>query len=123
MLEIQTVRYQQIYKKIMDVDPKIRFVTIIDSTGRLMFGGQREGITNHLKPDYQKESLRQALDSWEQRNKYSGSIGEGKYAFAEYGKIKRITIPLDKKHLVYVTTEVEADHTMIIKEILDILGK
>jgi hypothetical protein len=37
---------------------------------------------------------------------------------AEYEKIKRITFPLDPDHLLLVTTEVDADHTKIIENIL-----
>jgi hypothetical protein len=36
---------------------------------------------------------------------------------AEYEKIKRITIPLGDEHLLYVTTEVEADHSVLIDRI------
>ena len=39
---------------------------------------------------------------------------------SEYQKIKRITFPLEQNHLLLVTTEVDADHDKIIK---DILGK
>jgi hypothetical protein len=36
---------------------------------------------------------------------------------AEYEKIKRITMPLGEKHLVYVTTEPQANHANIISGI------
>jgi hypothetical protein len=36
---------------------------------------------------------------------------------AEYEKIKRITMPLGDKHLVYVTTEPQANHAYIISGI------
>ncbi len=110
--------YLNLFQKIINVDPKIRFVTILDSEGRLMAGGQREGITNYLSPDAERKSLRHALEAWQVRSQFSDSIGEGKYAFAEYEKIKRITIPLDKKHIIYMTTEVDAEHTNIINKIL-----
>ncbi|MFY9300878.1 MAG: hypothetical protein WAO91_06790 [Candidatus Nitrosotenuis sp.] len=110
--------YKNIYENIMNLDSKIRFVTIIDIEGRLMFGGQREGVTNYLTPSEERESIRHAIDAWKLRTKFSGSIGAGKYALAEYEKIKRITIPLDDKHIIYMTTEIEADHSAIIAEIL-----
>ena len=38
---------------------------------------------------------------------------------AEYEKVKRITIPLDENsHLLLVTTEVNADHDIIIDKVL-----
>lgn len=107
----------------MKLNLKIRFVTIIDFNGRLMFGGQREGISNYLSPQSEKESLRHAIDAWKTRDKFSNAIGEGKYAFAEYAKIKRITIPFDKNHLIFLTTEVDIDHDDLISNILDLINK
>ena len=39
---------------------------------------------------------------------------------AEYEKVKRITMPLGKNHLLYITTEVQADHNNIIRKILEL---
>jgi len=104
----------------MRISPKIRFVTIFDKDGRLMFGGQREEISNHLSPQTEKDSLRHALDAWKLRQRFSNQIGEAKYALAEYTKIKRITIPLDADHLLYMTTEIDENHNDLIEQILKI---
>ncbi|MFQ5782003.1 MAG: DUF6659 family protein [Nitrosopumilus sp.] len=113
--------FQKIHESIMKLSPEIRFLTIIDNHGRLMFGGQREGISNYLNPQSEKESLRHAIDTWKIREKFSNAIGEGKYALAEYEKIKRITIPLDKNHIVYLTTETNIDHDRLIADILNLV--
>lgn len=112
--------FKKLFEDILAIDPKIRFVTIIDFDGRLKFGGQRDGITNYLNPDFQKESIAHALEAWKLRTKFSRSIGVGKYAFAEYEKIKRITIPLDENHLIYLTTEPSVDHSYVISKILEL---
>jgi hypothetical protein len=39
---------------------------------------------------------------------------------AEYEKIKRITMPFGDRHLVYVTTEPQANHANIISEITNL---
>ena len=44
----------------------------------------------------QKESNLQAFARWGLRNSLAPKIGRGKYAMAEYEKIKRITVPLEK---------------------------
>jgi hypothetical protein len=45
-------------------------------------------------------------------------IGKGKYVLVEYEKLKRITMPLgDEQHLLYITTEPEADHSKIIETV------
>ena len=107
---MESEQYHKLYETIQNLDPKIRFVTIIDYEGRLLFGGQKEGVTDYLSPGFQKESLRHAMDAWKLRDKYSDFIGKGKYAIAAYEKIKRITVPLKGNKLIYFTTEPEADH-------------
>lgn len=117
----ESKKYYDLYQHIQNLDSKIRFVTIIDYQGRLVFGGQKEGVTNYLKPDYQKESLRHALDAWKLRDKFTDFIGKGRYAVAEYEKIKRITIPFESDKIIYVTTEPDADHDALIKNILELV--
>jgi hypothetical protein len=77
----------------------------------------REGVNNLLSPEESKKSLELAVNSWKTRSGLEPKIGKGKYVLAEYEKIKRITMPLDDKHLLYVTTEVECDHSALIDRI------
>ena len=109
--------YKRIYNDIMNMDPKIRLVTICDNDGKIMYSDHREGVTNLLTPEESKKSLDLAVNSWKIRTGLVPKIGKGKYVLAEYEKIKRITMPLDDKHLLYVTTEVESDHPALIDRI------
>jgi hypothetical protein len=99
------------------MDPKIRLVTICNNDGKIIYSDHREGVKNLLSPEESKKSLEMALDSWKIRTKLAPKIGKGKYVLAEYEKIKRITIPLNYKHLLYITTEVECDHLKLIDRI------
>ena len=112
---------KELYDKIMNIDPKIRFTTIANKDGRIEHTGHREGVSNVLTSEESKKSLQQAIDSWNARNILSEKIGEGKYVLAEYGKIKRITIPMGKDHLIYLTADVDSDHTKIIDGTLKLL--
>jgi hypothetical protein len=107
--------YKRIYEDIMNIDPKIRLVTICDSSGKIMHSDHRKGVQNLLSPEESKKSLELAMNAWKTRNQLAPKIGKGKYVLAEYEKIKRITMPLgDEQHLLYITTEPEADHSKII---------
>jgi hypothetical protein len=111
--------YGRICKEILDLDPKIRYVGVCDDTGGTKYGGQREGVENLLSPEETKKSNLQALARWSLRNTLSSKVGKGRYAMAEYEKVKRITIPLeDKSHLLLITTEVNADYDRIINRVL-----
>jgi hypothetical protein len=101
----------------MKSDPKIRLVTICDQNGKIMHSDHREGVRNLLTPDESRKSLDLAVNAWKTRSELAPKIGKGKYVLAEYEKIKRITMPLGDNHLLYVTTERDADHSVIINSI------
>src|ERR671931_60890 len=108
--------YKRIYEDIMNSDPKIRLVTIFDSNGKIMHAEHRKGVQNLLSPEESKKSLELAVNSWKTRTTLAPK--KGKYVLAEYEKIKRITMPLgDEQHLLYITTEPEADHSKIIDRV------
>ena len=109
--------YKRIHESIMKSDPKIRLVTICDQNGKIMHSDHREGVRNLLTPDESRKSLDLAVKAWKTRSELAPKIGKGKYVLAEYEKIKRITMPLGDNHLLYVTTERDADHSVIINNI------
>jgi hypothetical protein len=114
--------YGNLCKEILTIDPKIRYAGVCDDTGETKYGGQREGVENLLSPEETKKSNLQALARWGLRNSLSSKVGKGKYAMAEYEKVKRITIPLEYNgHLLLITTEVDANHGRIIEHVLKLI--
>jgi hypothetical protein len=113
--------YDGLCKHILNVDPKVRFAGICDDSGEIKYGGQREGVKNLLSAEETKRSNLQALARWGLRNALAAKTGKGRYAMAEYEKIKRITVPLEDDRLLLVTTEVEADHRSIINNVLKLV--
>ena len=109
--------YKHIHENIMKSDPKIRLVTICDLNGKIMHSEHREGVRNLLTPDESKKSLELAVNAWKTRSELAPKIGKGKYVLAEYEKIKRITMPFGDDFLLYLTTEVEVDHSSIYDRI------
>jgi hypothetical protein len=85
-----------------------------------MYSEHNKGVTNLLTAEESKQSLELAVNSWKLRSDLEPKIGKGKYVLAEYEKIKRITMPVPDDadhHLLYITIEVEADHSKIIRMI------
>jgi hypothetical protein len=111
------MNYQKVYQDIMGLDRNIRMVTICDTDGKIVYSDHRPGVTNLLTSDESKRSLEMAVNAWKSRIQLAPKIGKGKYVLAEYEKIKRITMPFGDRHLVYVTTEPQANHAYIISEI------
>ncbi|MFZ0329485.1 MAG: hypothetical protein WBP64_05525 [Nitrososphaeraceae archaeon] len=117
LLRIRVYKIKQHYKDIMNIDPKIRLVTICDTNGNIIFYRHRQGVQNLLSKDESKKSLEMAMAAWKVRSEFSDKIGKGKYVLAEYEKIKRITMPFGDDLLLYLTTEVEADDSRIYDRI------
>jgi hypothetical protein len=111
------MNYQKLYQDILSLDRNIRMVTICDTNGKVIYSDHRPGVTNLLTPDESKKSLEMAVNAWKSRSQLATKIGRGKYVLAEYEKIKRITMPLGERHIVYVTTELQANHDNIISGI------
>ena len=117
LLRIRLFGIKQHYKDIVDIDPNIRLVTICDSEGKTMYSRHRQGIKNLLTPEESKKSLEMAMTGWKVRSDLSHKIGKGRYVVAEYERIKRITMPFGDDYLLYLTTEIQADHLDIINRI------
>jgi hypothetical protein len=110
--------FDKLCKDTLALDPMIRFAGVCDDSGEIKFGGQREGVTNLLSKEETKRSNLQAIARWALRSSLAPKVGKGRYAMAEYQKIKRITFPLEESHLLLITTEVDADHNKIIQDVL-----
>jgi hypothetical protein len=68
----------------MNLDQKIRLITICDINGKIMYSDYREGTENLLSPEESKKSLKLAIDAWKTRSSLASNIGRGKYVLAEY---------------------------------------
>jgi hypothetical protein len=117
LLRIREFRIKQHYTDIINIDPKIRLVTLCDTNGKIMYSRHLQGVTNLLSNEESKKSLELAMNAWKTRSELAPKIGKGKYVLAEYEKIKRITMPFGNDLLLYLTTEVEADHSNILNRI------
>jgi len=117
LLRIRVFKIKQHYVDIINIDTKIRLVTICDANGQIMYSRHREGVQNLLSKEESKKSLELAMTSWKVRGELADKIGKGRYVLAEYEKIKRLTMPFGDELLLYITTEVEADHSRIYDSI------
>ena len=110
--------FKNIGHHILNLDPDIRFITIIDiNNNKFLFSEHAPGVTNILTKEESDQSLQFSLNAWKIRDTLKKQIGKGKFVLAEYEKIKRISMPLDDNHLLYITTEVRCDAVNLIEKI------
>jgi hypothetical protein len=104
-------------RKVMAVSPSIRVATVCDMSGKYLHSARRKVVKNKLSPTESKKALKAAAAMWKERNSLTRKLGKGKYVLAEYEKIKRITMPVGKNQLLYLTTSPAADHNKIIQAV------
>ena len=104
-------------EKIIKMSPSIRYVSIASLNGKLLFSAHRRTVKTTLSKSESKQSLLMAARAWKTRKSLAKKIGRCKYVVAEYDRVKRITLPAGKNHLLYVTTDPKANHSRIIQRI------
>ena len=116
--------YLDLVEKALKISPNIRFATVCNMLGEIKYSEHRSDAKNLLSQRESLKSIESASRAWSVRNEFASKIGKGEFVIAQYGKIARIVIPLDKDHLLYMTTTKNADHTKIAKKATKLkLGK
>jgi len=111
-----------LFSDVLNVDSGIRYTAIQNNAGKIITGGFRENIAPILNDEDIQMMHHYASQRWQTRKNIEHKIGPAKYALAEYNEIKRISFPIDEKHLLMVTTEINSDHNNIISKILELIN-
>jgi len=99
-------KYEQLLNMLMEFSPLIRFTAVCTNDGEIEWHSQRNNITNIIPIEETKTSIKKAAESWNTRAGLSGNAtGRGMYTITAYEKIKRITIPLDEEHILFISTD------------------
>ena len=96
----------ELVEDIIDLDPKIRFVAIIDLRGNIVESIMKSGKTS-LKT--QKEELhfcKQVAERRKMRHEFDRHLGEVRYVHVEREKVTQLVI-YSKRKTIYFTVEPE----------------
>jgi len=113
------MKCETLVDKILDANHHIRFAAIFDMTGSVKASKERKGITRMLSPDETGKWASVAVNAWKNREHLYPMIGEGQYVLAVYKNLKRITMPVGKNHLIYVTFDHDGGQEDIIRAVLN----
>ena len=111
--------YEKLLNMIMEANKYIRYAAICDHDTKILWQSMRDNVSNILNHDETKSLLKRAVDNWQVREGISPKVGRGRYAIVGYEKIKRITVPLDSNHLLFLS--VEGTKPEYIKDVLKII--
>ena len=101
-------KYEKLLNMLMDFNSSIRFAAVCNSQGEILWHSQRSGIKNIIPLADTKKTLERAINAWQERSKITDKVGRGLYVIAAYEKIKRITIPLDRGNLLFISVANES---------------
>lgn len=117
---VSRIDYGKFFEEIMDLDPNIRFAASYDGQFNAKY---RDGIQGYFNDEEVRSFLSKAQKRWDSRKQMSLKIGDPKFAMAQYGKINRITIPLEHDGVILVTTEIGIDINKLVTGIIQIRNK
>ncbi|WP_297592029.1 hypothetical protein [Nitrosopumilus sp.] len=102
-------KFEQLLNMLMDFNSDIRFAAICDKNGEILWNSKRNNVKPLVPMADTKKTLQRAINAWEERSKIKNMVGEGLYVIAAYEKIKRITIPLDNRHILFLSVDNSPD--------------
>ncbi|KEQ56482.1 hypothetical protein AAA799E16_01320 [Marine Group I thaumarchaeote SCGC AAA799-E16] len=116
------INYDDIAKKILDLDPQVRFAGVANNKGELVAGGQKDDVEKLLVGDEVKMSIHYAIQKRDLYTNLAYKIGNETSSITEYQKVTMITIPINSSELFLVSTEPRADYLKIIDTVRSELG-
>jgi len=113
------MKCETLVDKILNSSHFIRFAAIFDMSGNIRASKERPGVTRMLSSEETGKWASMAVNAWKNREKLYPMIGEGKYVLAVYENLKRITMPVGKNHLIYVTFDNDGGQEDVIRAVLN----
>ncbi len=102
-------QHEKLLNMLMDFNPLVRFTAVCSHEGEIEWSSQRDDVSNIIPLEETKSSIKRAADAWKARRELSeDGAGRGMYTITAYEKIKRITIPLNDDHILFISTNNEA---------------
>jgi len=114
--------YDKLCKKVIDLDPKIRFAGLINEKGRLFAGGMREGVKS-LEDQKDDEMLYMELVlRARMRREFDKVLGPVEFAMSYRGRVIIMSFPVNDSVLL-ISTEKGIDFSEIPFKVLKLLRR
>ena len=93
----------------MDFDNTIRFAAISNTSGDILWHSKRDNAKIKIPLSETKRTLKREAGDWIDRCKLEdrNNLGRAMYHLTSFEKIKRISIPIDAFHLLFISVDNE----------------
>jgi hypothetical protein len=112
------MKAEQFSKNVLDLDPMIRFAGVMEKSGHLYAGSQREGAEEYLKGRSPEISYTQSAYIVDLRKMFTQELGNLNTVAFLYDKVKLLSFPI-KDHLLVVSAESAANVDNLCEKILN----
>jgi len=116
-----TINYDELSKKVLDLDPQVRFAGVANIKGVMVAGGQKDNIEKLLSDNDVSMSIHYAFQKRELYTPLAYKIGDERSSITEFKKVTMITIPINSQELFLLSTEPRADYLKIIDYVHSLL--
>ena len=102
-------RYEKLLNMLMDYDSSIRFAAVSDTSGKILWNSKRNDAKIKIPLSETKRTLQREAVEWVDKCKLEdrSNLGRAMYHITSFEKIKRITIPIDAFHLLFISVNNE----------------
>jgi hypothetical protein len=107
------MKSEQFSKNILNLNPAIRFVGVVEKSGHLYAGITRSGIEEHLKGRSPELSLAQSAYIIDLRKMFASQLGNLRYVIYTYDKVKMISMPVKEHILVFSADAIANTDTLV----------
>ena len=93
----------------MDFDNTIRFAAISNTSGEILWHSKRDSAKMKIPLSETKKTLKREAIDWVDRCKLEdrNNLGRAMYHITSFEKLKRISIPIDAFHLLFISVDNE----------------
>lgn len=120
MLMNQIGVLESICKKIIDLDPKIRFAGIISYKGKLLAGGEKEGVKMLVDRRNHEMLFMEVALRVRMRKEFDKQLGPVNFTVSHRGKMVIMSFPFGNE-ILYVSGENDLNLVKVPSEILRII--
>ena len=100
-------RYEKLLNMLMDFDNSVRFAAISKTSGEILWHSKRDDTEMLIPLSETKKTLQREGSDWVDRCKLEerNDLGRAMYHITSFEKIKRITMPIDAFHLLFISID------------------
>jgi hypothetical protein len=122
------IEYDFLYefsKKIVNLDPSVRWMGIANKFGVLLNAEHREGLEQLMTDEENEEYAALTVTRHKTRIKFQPKIGDLTYAVGKYEKVIRATIRINEDFFLLLTLDVDAKDydSILVNKVIPLVKK